>query len=902
MNFIACLLLLSTLADAAQARTPERSSQNESTKIEDGPLHPIGGMRIINGHNAFRGQFPHQVSIQLRQSYLTRYEHNCGGSIISQDWIVTAAHCVVGKSLSLMRVVAGTVSLVSGGTIHRVTERVVHKDFKTYFPYANDYAVLRVTPPFTFNSYVKRITPGCAFTFFGITFGDGIATGLTCYASGWGRTDPNSNTLPTILQYAELQALTDSQCEALIPGYVDKAHVCTLTPPKTICNDGWMFNQFNGKCLYFRNGDRKTWVEAAHKCRSMHATLASFQSKHDLEILSSIATIGNSSIKAATRMLAWTGGHSIFGKGWAWDSGEPWGGIVLHIHDYENPPKEDKCLAASFDDNDGAVTVNPLVSVDIGQKEPTKLDCWTTQIHYICQKNQILVEGINTFTHFPQPTLPLPEVNEAVSSPPKGSYGYAYPQLTWRNPFEPFVRRGTEIDLLGSQHSPTISMLEMLNKWRTKRSIPTPYTNHRIQVAPHATNQYQSSYYSPEHAPSYSTQERYLNYESQSQASPENQSIKIHASKILQQELAFKWRPCPNGWKYFWTVDKCYYSSENDLRTWEGARYRCHSLGGKLASFHNRLELTTIQQIGTVGNLVLQRSYSAWTGGHYVDGKGWRWDDEDEFWGDMDEHIHQEYYENPPTKDLCMAVFNDDARGAGLVDPYTRIPYDCKSYRMPFVCSMSPIRPPANQKPPVVQGTYKPLEERDVHTIRNYVKEKLGTVAKMSYDPETKGTSYENSKECWVGLASINKQPWKWEDGSPLDTLEHLPVDLNPSGEENNTCVVVHPDNFYGAGFGHYSMRNRPAGSFSERLDCHRKLLPFLCQKDPSQNDQPNGDSYASYYSAVPLTPSYNSAMQYNLPSNYDYNPSYNQRIHSPYAPNQHTREPQKQYYAGYQG
>ncbi|CAG0904909.1 unnamed protein product [Cyprideis torosa] len=131
MDFIFCLLLFWTLADASHIESSKiedgplhpgddmRSiSANlvEKTKIGNEPLHPKGDMRIINGVNAFLGQIPHQVSLQSSSG-----SHVCGGSIISQDWIVTAAHCVVGQYLSQMRVVSGTISLTSGGTIHTLT-------------------------------------------------------------------------------------------------------------------------------------------------------------------------------------------------------------------------------------------------------------------------------------------------------------------------------------------------------------------------------------------------------------------------------------------------------------------------------------------------------------------------------------------------------------------------------------------------------------------------------------------------------------------------------------------------------------------------------------------------------------------------------------------------------------
>lgn len=51
--------------------------------------------RIVQGYDAIRGQFPFYVYLEI--SSQTEYEYKkveCGGSLISNLWIITAAHCL----------------------------------------------------------------------------------------------------------------------------------------------------------------------------------------------------------------------------------------------------------------------------------------------------------------------------------------------------------------------------------------------------------------------------------------------------------------------------------------------------------------------------------------------------------------------------------------------------------------------------------------------------------------------------------------------------------------------------------------------------------------------------------------------------------------------------------------
>lgn len=81
----------------------------------------------------------------------------CGGSIIRDNYVLTAGHCVDYLQNGFVR--AGSNYTYVGGTIHHIVEIKRHESYAESFKaIINDVALLRVEPPFIYNARVAPVT------------------------------------------------------------------------------------------------------------------------------------------------------------------------------------------------------------------------------------------------------------------------------------------------------------------------------------------------------------------------------------------------------------------------------------------------------------------------------------------------------------------------------------------------------------------------------------------------------------------------------------------------------------------------------------------------------------------------------------------------------------------------
>jgi len=164
--------------------------------------HNVAFDRIVGGTEAVSGSWPWQISLRrCSNCHGTSSEgyHTCGGVILSERWVISAAHCI--SNGVQYKIVAGDHNrdhAESTEQVREVQQIIVNSHYATDGD--RDAALLYLSTPLTFNDRVKPI---CLST-------DVPAVGTNCVATGWGTTHGTGSN--TVLRQVPLPILSDSYC------------------------------------------------------------------------------------------------------------------------------------------------------------------------------------------------------------------------------------------------------------------------------------------------------------------------------------------------------------------------------------------------------------------------------------------------------------------------------------------------------------------------------------------------------------------------------------------------------------------------------------------------------------------------------------------------------------------
>ncbi|KAM3966963.1 trypsin-1 [Aphomia sociella] len=197
------------LLDEQSVEEDEEDTQLKNCSCECGRANPIprkmecGGAnqenRIVGGLPASLNRYPWMARIVYDGQF------HCGASLLTKDYVLTAAHCVKKLKKSKIRVILGdhdqSITSESPAIMRAVVQVVRHRGFDAD-TYNNDIALLRLRKPVNFSRIIKPVClPSAGIDPAGK---DGVAV-------GWGRTSEGGQ-LPGIVQEVRVPILNLTQC------------------------------------------------------------------------------------------------------------------------------------------------------------------------------------------------------------------------------------------------------------------------------------------------------------------------------------------------------------------------------------------------------------------------------------------------------------------------------------------------------------------------------------------------------------------------------------------------------------------------------------------------------------------------------------------------------------------
>lgn len=158
--------------------------------------------------------------------------HICGGSIISANYIVTAAHCVTTQidgdnfdtTPSFLSIHAGSIHIERDGVTVQVSEYTTYPGYRGLM---GDVAVVKLSQPLNFTEHIRPIN---------LAESD-PPNFSNVEILGWGRLYQDGPK-PELLQHTSLSSLPHSQCKVYNP-HADESLLCLLPQrrdPSGVCN------------------------------------------------------------------------------------------------------------------------------------------------------------------------------------------------------------------------------------------------------------------------------------------------------------------------------------------------------------------------------------------------------------------------------------------------------------------------------------------------------------------------------------------------------------------------------------------------------------------------------------------------------------------------------------------
>uniref|UniRef100_W5LYV8 Peptidase S1 domain-containing protein n=1 Tax=Lepisosteus oculatus TaxID=7918 RepID=W5LYV8_LEPOC len=204
------------------------------------------GSSIVGGEDAKEGQWPWMAYLTILKEK-KNFCFKCGGSLISDHWILTAAHCLV--QATVVQVALGALQLQNPPKYQGLAKTIIIHEKYTQAETAFDIGLVELEDKVSFSQWISPVNlPSRS---------ENISPGLQCWATGWGNIRENvSLKYPYTLQEVQIPIVDNQQCNQMYNGIIRPDMICAgfYWGGKDACQGD------SGGPLVFKKGD--DWVQA----------------------------------------------------------------------------------------------------------------------------------------------------------------------------------------------------------------------------------------------------------------------------------------------------------------------------------------------------------------------------------------------------------------------------------------------------------------------------------------------------------------------------------------------------------------------------------------------------------------------------------------------------------------
>nr|XP_046189129.1 trypsin-2-like isoform X1 [Oncorhynchus gorbuscha] len=165
--------------------------------------------RIVGGYECEAHSQPWQASLNIGY-------HFCGGSLINDQWIISAAHCWMNPWSQLAILGDHHIWEHEGTEQYMSVDAIYWHQSYDYQTMDHDIMLLKLAHPVTLNKFVKPIALPTACP----------KAGDMCVVSGWGNIYTDSVFNPFNLQCVDIPILSKKACDESYPGQITDTMVC----------------------------------------------------------------------------------------------------------------------------------------------------------------------------------------------------------------------------------------------------------------------------------------------------------------------------------------------------------------------------------------------------------------------------------------------------------------------------------------------------------------------------------------------------------------------------------------------------------------------------------------------------------------------------------------------------